>query len=444
MKKYYILKLIFESPRGISPRELSVKAKTSITNIYVYLKELVKEELLRKDDGGKYLVNKTNENLGQVLDLQAMAPNKFHLLIAPQYKDILSKLCERTICNGMSFSKSEISKIERILIPLRIVLKTSKKPSRYCLKINENLTTSLLEYHDLNPNFSLIDFDGAIDRIEIRETEGKTKNAISEKEVEEMCNSAYRAEEDTTILKNCEKFELDSRLADLLRIADQINKEYRLFLNGLDEKLKRELVGQWEKKYIYNTNSIEGNTMSEKEVSEFLKKRIEPKGASKRELHETTNMRHALNFLKLAQNQDIDGGVVRNLHFLVQKDIGWDAGQYKKFYNYVKPNSPTTPPQHVKERMRMLVEWHEKNAERMHPFVLASIFHMQFELIHPFGDGNGRVGRLLMNMILQQNHFMPVTILEKTKQNYYRALENRSIHQFLLYTLTAFIEEYRR
>ena len=89
----------------------------------------------------------------------------------------------------------------------------------------------------------------------------------------------------------------------------------------------------------------------------------------------------------------------------------------------------------------MLVDWYEKNSDKLHPFVLASIFHMQFELIHPFGDGNGRVGRLLMNMILQQNHFMPVTILEKTKQNYYRALENRSIHQFLLHTLTAFIEE---
>lgn len=444
MKKYHILKMIFESPEGIAPRDLSKKAKTSITNIYMYLKGLVGEDLIRKGNGGKYFVNKTNENLGQVLDLQAMAPNKFHLLIAPQYKVILSRLCERVICGGAGFSKSENGKIERILIPLRIVLKTSKKPSKYCLKINENLTTALLEYHDLKPNFSLIDFNRAIDKIEIRETEGKTKNAISEKEVQEMCNAAYLAGEDITILEKSDDFRLDTRLADLLRIADQINKEYRLFLNGLDGKLKKELAEQWEKKYIYNTNSIEGNTMSEKEVSDFLKKRIEPKGASKRELHETTNMRHALNFLKLAQNRDIDSGIVRNIHFLVQKDIGWDAGQYKEFYNYVKPNSPTTPPQHVKERMKMLVEWYEKNCDRMHPFVLASIFHMQFELIHPFGDGNGRVGRLLMNMILQQKYFMPVTILEKTKQNYYRALENRSIHQFLLHTLTAFIEEYKR
>jgi Fic family protein len=129
---------------------------------------------------------------------------------------------------------------------------------------------------------------------------------------------------------------------------------------------------------------------------------------------------------------------------MIHKDIGDAPGEYKKFYNYVKPSSPTTPPQHVKERMRLLLQWYNENKGKLHPFVLASVFHMQFEMIHPFADGNGRVGRLLMNYILEERDFLPLTILEKTKQNYYRSLENKSIQQFLDYVLTSFIEEYRR
>ena len=132
------------------------------------------------------------------------------------------------------------------------------------------------------------------------------------------------------------------------------------------------------------------------------------------------------------------------LHFMVQKNIDEKPGNYKNFYNFVSPNSPTTPPQHVKQRMAMLVDWYKKNKDTLHPYTLASIFHIQFETIHPFGDGNGRVGRLLSNHILTRKNFFPVTIMEKTKQNYYRALENRSLPQFLLYSLSCFIEEYKR
>jgi len=443
MRKYEVLKIIFEFRSGASPKQISEKLKSSITNVYSYLKQLSEEQLVQKMDDGRYIANKTNENLQQILDLQAMAPDKFHMLITPSFKGILTKLCDRPKLGRDTFSRTEVNVIEKLAIPLRIVLKLSKRPAIYCLKINEVLVTCLLGYHDLKADFTLLEFKNLIKDIKIEESHGKTKTEISETEVIEKCDKAYLNNEDIEIINKAKNFKLDERLTDLLIDAEQSNKEYQLFLNGLDQKIKKAILDQWDSKYIYNTNSIEGNTMTEKEIKEFLGQGKSPDNISRRELHETTNMRHALDFLKLKSKENISEDFIKEIHFMIQKDIGPDAGQYKNFYNYVAP-SPTTPPKFVKERMKLLMDWYDENDGTLHPFILASMFHMQFELIHPFGDANGRVGRLLLNFILQQKGYLPITILEKTKQNYYRALENRSIHQFLLHTLTSYLEEYKR
>jgi len=443
MRKYDALKLVFESTSGVLPSDISKKLNTSITNIYTYLKELSNEGLVQKDTNGLYSVNKTNEKLSQIMDLQAMAPEDFHKLITPSFKNILSKLCQKTKADRSVFTVSEIIKIEQIAVPLRIVLKLSRRPVTYCLKINEGLVVSLLGYHDLNALFTLADFNNAVSNASVRELREFIKETESDRKVIEMCDSAYSKNEDNSVMTKSKDFALDDRLNELVKTAETVSKEYRLFLNALNENVRQSMQTQWEQKYIYNTNSIEGNTMTEKEVEEYLNLKKRPKRISRRELYETRNMRHALVFLKRKQ-EEVNEELIKDLHFEIQKDIEENPGDYKNFYNYVQPNSPTTPPQHVKERMRMLMEWYKQNKGVLHPFILASFFHMQFEMIHPFGDGNGRVGRLLMNQILVQNGYLPVTILERTKQNYYNALANKSIRQFMLHLLTTYIEEYKR
>ncbi|NYZ73871.1 Fic family protein [Candidatus Micrarchaeota archaeon] len=443
MRKYEILKMIFEMSDGVSPNDVSKRLGISITNIYTYLKQLNQEKLVQKTPNGLYAVNKTNEKLQQILELQAMAANRFHLLITPDFKKILEKMCEKLKVPKKDLSVAEITKIEKIAIPSRIILKISKRPSIYCLKINEALVTSLLEYHDLKANFTLPEFQGLIESINLGKRESATKTVESDPEVIRMCDEAYSAGNDL-LLPKIQNFSPDQRLADLLKAADQVNKEYSLFFNALDENVKAAMSEQWDRRYIYNTNRIEGNTMSEKDVDEYLKSGKKPENISKREIHETNNARQSLKFLKLKQSEEISEELIKELHFLIQSNIDESPGEYKRFYNYVKPRSPTTPPQHVKERMRKLIEWYKQNKDTTHPFILAVIVHMQFEMIHPFGDGNGRVGRLLINHILKQKNYLPLTILEKSKQNYYRAIENRNLTQFLFYVLTNFIEDYRR
>ena len=441
MRKYDILKIIFENGE-MTAEKISKNLGISAPNIYSYLKELMQEGLIQKTKDW-YVANKTNESLKQILDIQAMAPEKFHKLITPSFKQILIKFCVSPKVKQTRFSQGELGKIKRLATPLRIILRLSHRPTIYCLKINEALVQSLLGYHDLEANFTIEDFQKIINETHIEKASSAAK-LPSDSEVKKICDQAYEKGNDITILSIARDFNPGERIIDLLKSADQTNKEYKLFFNALDENVRRAISDQWRKKYIYNTNSIEGNTMSEEDVEKFIDKGKRSKRISKRELFETTNMRHSLEYLRVKNKEAPSEELIKELHFMIQKDIGPNPGEYKKFYNFVSPNSETTPPQHVKERMKSLIIWYKENKDKFHPFILASIFHMQFELIHPFADGNGRVGRLIMNHILEQNNYLPATILEKTKQNYYQALENRSIPQFLLYSLTSFIEEYKR
>lgn len=444
MRKYDALKLIFETAGGISPKELAQKMNASLPNIYGYLSGLVSEDLVRKTPEGKYFVDDSGEKPTLILDLMAMSPEKFHLFISPDFRKLIAKLCAQAKSGKGVFSNSEVVRIERVAIPARVVLRLSKRPSSYCLKINEAHVAAILKYHNLKAKFTPDEFNNLISRANVRKRPSNAGNGESEPKVIEMCDNLHENGGDMSVLENFRGFAPDQRIASLLKTAEQANKEYRLFLGALDETTRGAILGQWGKHYIYNTNKIEGNTMSQKDVDNYLKNGKEPEHISKREIFETSNMRNALDFLNLKKNAAMGEELISDLHFMVQKDITDEPGRYKKFYNYIRPSSATTPPRHVRERMRLLLEWHKENSGKAHPFVLASVFHMQFEAIHPFPDGNGRVGRLAMNHILQQNNYMPITILERTKQNYYRALENRSIPQFLEYALTLFIEEHKR
>ena len=88
------------------------------------------------------------------------------------------------------------------------------------------------------------------------------------------------------------------------------------------------------------------------------------------------------------------------------------------------------PPQskEVPGEMRSLLSWYSRNKKKLHPFILACYFHVAFETIHPFVDGNGRVGRLLMNFILRKHKYPMINIPNKRKHEYYDALHDAQIH----------------
>ena len=78
-----------------------------------------------------------------------------------------------------------------------------------------------------------------------------------------------------------------------------------------------------------------------------------------------------------------------------------------------------------------LLKWHTINKTKLHPLIVAAYFHSGFELIHPFIDGNGRVGRLLMNFILHKNGYPMINIPNTRKLEYYKALEEAQVNGHL-------------
>lgn len=98
---------------------------------------------------------------------------------------------------------------------------------------------------------------------------------------------------------------------------------------------------------------------------------------------------------------------------------------YKKSH-IVVGNSPTLAPEKVPEAMQSLLRWFKENKKKMFPLQLAIEFHLRFERIHPFENGNGRVGRMLMNKILMANDMTPLTIFAENRRAYFRAIEKSS------------------
>ncbi|MBU0472162.1 MAG: Fic family protein, partial [Nanoarchaeota archaeon] len=97
-------------------------------------------------------------------------------------------------------------------------------------------------------------------------------------------------------------------------------------------------------------------------------------------------------------------------------------GKYRTVQVFVGRSIPPKP-EDVPDKMATLIRWYTINKKRLHPLILANYFHCEFEKIHPFVDGNGRVGRLLMNFILNKNKFPMINIPKKKRFKYYEVLQ---------------------
>ena len=97
---------------------------------------------------------------------------------------------------------------------------------------------------------------------------------------------------------------------------------------------------------------------------------------------------------------------------------------YKKVPNIILGRrTRLCPPEKVPEEMKKLLSWHNENRDKTYPLELAFKFHYKFERIHPFADGNGRVGRMLLNYILLNKGYFPVIIRNNQRGKYLLALQ---------------------
>jgi Fic family protein len=174
----------------------------------------------------------------------------------------------------------------------------------------------------------------------------------------------------------------------------------------------------------YHSNAIEGNTLSLHETQMVLEYGITVDGHPLREYLEATNHAEAFDTLSKLIEHSISVETMKSLHHLVMDKIDPQAGELRKVQVYIR-GAPFTPPpaKDVPLYTEQWVRWLTgDDALRYDPVTRAAIAHHDFEALHPFTDGNGRVGRLLLNLMLMQDGYPPALILREWRPRYIRAL----------------------
>lgn len=187
------------------------------------------------------------------------------------------------------------------------------------------------------------------------------------------------------------------------------------------KSLKESINLEW----TYNSNGIEGNTLTLRETQVVLEG-ITVGGKSIKEHLEAINHEKAILFLDdlVKDNQPISEWNIKNIHQLILKDIdNENAGRYRK-ENVTIKGATHIPPDYLKvpELMEKLILTYNTWSE-YHPIIQAALLHGELVKIHPFVDGNGRTSRLLMNLDLMNSGYNPVIIKKESRLKYYEALD---------------------
>ncbi|MBU1975958.1 MAG: Fic family protein [Nanoarchaeota archaeon] len=202
--------------------------------------------------------------------------------------------------------------------------------------------------------------------------------------------------------------------------------------------------------FTYNSNAIEGNTLNLQETAHILFENRTPEGKSLREINEVLNHKKALDYI-LSYKEDISKAFVCKIQEIVTKntlpeDLQDQIGNYRTMQVYIR-GSKTMPskPIEIPMEMRTLTRWYNANKKTLHPLILTAYFHSAFEGIHPFADGNGRTGRLLLNFILHKNEFPMINIPNEKKLQYFTCLEDAQVrdnfHPIVLFLLKSILGE---
>lgn len=192
--------------------------------------------------------------------------------------------------------------------------------------------------------------------------------------------------------------------------------------NILNELTKQEVLKQFIVEFAFNTASIEGNTITLKQAQNLLMENLSPKNKSLREIYDLQNTEKVFWELYEHKEKKITHELIKKIHSSLLENIDNRTGYRTDEVRVFKMNFKSTPVKYVKADMDLLLNWLNENKSKTHPFVLATMFHHKFEKIHPFMDGNGRTGRMLMNLILLQNNYPPIIIRKKNRAQYLNSL----------------------
>ena len=218
------------------------------------------------------------------------------------------------------------------------------------------------------------------------------------------------------------KLKEDEFLGEKLSEVEACKIHYNNVFEKRDELTKKEIWKNFIVEFAFNTASIEGNTITLKEAKNLLEEGMTPKNKTLREIYDLQNGEKV--FLNLLESKDgLSHEVIINVHASLLEKIDARIGYRKEDIRVFKSHFDATPGPYVLTDMKLLLKWYNENKSKLHPLVLATIFHHKFEKIHPFMDGNGRTGRMLVNYILMQSEYPPLILHKRSRVEYLNVLK---------------------
>ena len=201
----------------------------------------------------------------------------------------------------------------------------------------------------------------------------------------------------------------------------KLKKEYDLLKVGKNSLLQ--MIDEAEiPESVYNSNAIENSTLTLKETEKILLELEVTRNVSLREVFEAKNLARVMQYVRDKPSEEITREIILLLHQMLITNIRDEiAGRFRKGDEYVRVGTYIAPPpEHIENTIKEILAEYSSDHETYFADKIAK-FHLDFENLHPFGDGNGRIGRVLINYQLYRLGFPGVIIRDKEKKYYYDA-----------------------
>jgi Fic family protein len=211
---------------------------------------------------------------------------------------------------------------------------------------------------------------------------------------------------------------IKKRIQDLKNEFDSLRKGKESLLAMIDEAEVPEGV--------YNSNAIENSTLTLKETEKILLEMEVSRDVNVREVFEAKNLARVMEYIRIkSQEKEIDKELMLLLHQMLIGSIDDSiSGRFRKLGEYVRVGTHIAPaPEHIDLMLDMALQEYAKELDAYFLEKIAK-FHLDFETIHPFNDGNGRIGRVLISYQLLRMGLVPIIIRDKEKAEYYKAFSD--------------------